>query len=163
MKNKTYNIITIGCQMNKSDSERIAGYLENLGYKWSDNKYQADLAVINTCGVRQSAEDRIYGIIPSIKKKNSKAKIILTGCLSQRKDVQKRLRDKVDIWLPIVNLPKLNKLLRVTRYALRETDYLKLRPKHSSVFSAFVPIGNGCNNFCSYCVVPMARGREIYR
>ncbi|MBU4319416.1 MAG: tRNA (N6-isopentenyl adenosine(37)-C2)-methylthiotransferase MiaB, partial [Proteobacteria bacterium] len=120
MKNKTYNIITLGCQMNKSDSERMAGYLEKLGYILHNDRYGAGLVVVNTCGVRQSAEDRIYGIIPSIKKKNSKAKIILTGCLSQRKDVQKRLRDKVDIWLPIVNLPKLNKLLRVTRYALRE-------------------------------------------
>ncbi|MEA3272723.1 MAG: tRNA (N6-isopentenyl adenosine(37)-C2)-methylthiotransferase MiaB, partial [Patescibacteria group bacterium] len=107
MKNKTYNIITIGCQMNKSDSERIAGYLENLGYKWFDDRNKADLVVVNTCGVRQSAEDRVYGIIPRIKKKNPKTKIILTGCLSERKDVQKRLMDKVDLWLPTLQIPNL--------------------------------------------------------
>ncbi|MBU1870941.1 tRNA (N6-isopentenyl adenosine(37)-C2)-methylthiotransferase MiaB, partial [Patescibacteria group bacterium] len=84
---KKYYIITIGCQMNKSDSERIAGKLEELGYKRSDNKYQADLVVINTCGVRQTAEDRIYGFIPEIKKKNFNVKIIVTGCLVYRKDV----------------------------------------------------------------------------
>ncbi|MBU1062686.1 tRNA (N6-isopentenyl adenosine(37)-C2)-methylthiotransferase MiaB, partial [Patescibacteria group bacterium] len=61
---KKYHIITIGCQMNKSDSERIAGKLEELGYKRSDNKYQADLVIVNTCGVRQSAENRLYGLIP---------------------------------------------------------------------------------------------------
>ena len=185
---KTYHIITIGCQMNKSDSERVAGYLENLGYKWSDNKYQADLVAVNTCGVRQSAEDRAYGIIPRIKKANPKVKIILTGCLSERKDVQRRLKDKVDLWLPIVDLPKLSNFInfinpcytspltpllpalsdgvKIRREELKgggESDYLNLQPKYSSAFSAFVPIGNGCDNFCAYCVVPRARGREVYR
>lgn len=153
---QTYHIITIGCQMNKSDSERIAGYLEKLGINYEADKYQADLVVVNTCGVRQSAEDRAYGIIPKIKKVNPKVKIILTGCLSERKDVKKRLGNKVDIWLPIVNLGKLSKKLQYD-------NYLKLQPKYKSKFSAFVPIGNGCNNFCAYCVVPMARGREVYR
>ncbi len=181
---KTYNIITIGCQMNKSDSERVAGYLENFGYKLTDNKYQADLVVVNTCGVRQSAEDRAYGIIPMIKKQNPKAKIILTGCLSERKDVQRRLKDKVDIWLPIIQIPNLKSQITNHRFngippskliikrrdksqipnnKLQICDYLKLQPKYSSKFSAFVPIGNGCDNFCTYCVVPYARGREVYR
>ena len=162
-RRKTYNIITIGCQMNKSDSERIAGYLEKNGFKLTNDRSQADLVVVNTCGVRQSAEDRIYGIIPAIKKRNPKAKIILAGCLSKRKDVQKRLKSKVDIWLPIIDLPKLSQTLRVTRYALREKDYLSISPRYDSEFSAFVPIGNGCNNYCAYCVVPYARGREVYR
>ncbi len=160
---KTYHIITIGCQMNKSDSERIAGYLNNLGYRRSDNKYQADLVIANTCGIRQSAEDRVYGIIPRIKKKNPTVKIILAGCLSERKDVQQRLKNNVDIWLPIKKLPKLNKVLGSKSVDFYNDDYLKIEPKYQSKFSAFVPIGNGCNNFCSYCVVPYARGREIYR
>jgi len=163
MSNKKYHIITIGCQMNKSDSERIAGYLEGLDYKQIADKYQADLVVINTCGVRQSAEDRVYGIIPRIKCYNPNAKVVLTGCLSERRDVQKKLKDKVDIWLPIINLPRFSKMLRVASCKLREDNYLKLRPKYNSQISAFVPIGNGCNNFCSYCVVPYARGREVYR
>ena len=134
--------------MNKSDSERLAGVLEKQGYKKTSDKYRADLVVVNTCGVRQSAEDRIYGLVPRIKKENKKAKIILTGCLVERADVKKRLAAVVDIWLPINQIAD---------------DYLKIKPKYNSEFSVFVPIGNGCDNFCSYCVVPYARGRETYR
>jgi len=150
---KIYHIITIGCQMNKSDSERMASVLEKRGYKWTQNKYKADLVVVNTCGVRQMAEDRIYGLIPEIRKKNKKVKIILTGCLVNRKDVRNRLKNYVDIWLPIAQMQN----------AECQNDYLKIRPKYESEFSAYVPIGNGCNNYCSYCVVPYARGQEIYR
>ncbi len=154
--------------MNKADSERIAGYLEDLGYEWAEDRTLANLVVLTTCGVRQSAEDRIYGLIPKIKKENKNTKIILTGCLSEREDVRKRLEGKVDIWLPIKELPKLSKLLKPTPSSSEEgnfddCDYLKLNPKYNSKFSAFVPIGNGCDNFCSYCVVPYARGREVYR
>ena len=166
MKNKTYYIITIGCQMNKSDSERIAGFLESNGYKLADNKYQSDLVVITTCGVRQSAEDRIYGIIPRLKKENSQTKIVITGCLSKREDVKKRLKNKVDYWLPISELSDLGNYLGLDSENISEEykeDYLKFSPNYSSEFSAFVPIGNGCDNFCTYCVVPYARGREVYR
>ena len=154
---KTYHIITIGCQMNKSDSERLAGRLEQNDYKKTDNKYQADLIVVNTCGVRQAAEDRVYGLIPEIKKANKKAKVILTGCLAGREDVKNRLNKYVDEWLPI------DKIFNFQINARCEGDYFKVKPKYESKFSAFVPIGNGCNNFCSYCVVPYARGREVYR
>lgn len=154
---KTYYIITIGCQMNKSDSERIAGFLEQQGYKQAENKYSANLAVVNTCGIRQSAEDRIYGLIPEIREKNKKAKIILTGCLAERKDVRRRLKKYVDLWMPIGQMA-------IRRPAdKRQKDYFKIIPKYQSKFSAFVPIGNGCNNFCSYCAVPYARGREVWR
>jgi tRNA-2-methylthio-N6-dimethylallyladenosine synthase len=164
---KTYYIITIGCQMNKSDSERVAAYLEGFGYSLAKNEIKAGLVVLTTCGVRQTAEDRVYGLVGKIKKKNPKAKIILTGCLSEREDVRRRLKDKVDIWLPIAELPNL--VSRITyrisqvKPNIQHCDYLKIKPKYSSEFSAFVPIGNGCNNFCAYCVVPYARGREIYR
>lgn len=134
--------------MNKSDSERVAAVLEKQGYRWTGNKYRSDLVVVNTCGVRQSAEDRVYGLVPRIKKENKKAKIILTGCLVARVDVKRRLKEYVDVWLPINQIAD---------------DYLKVKPKYNSEFSVFVPIGNGCNNFCSYCVVPYARGREVWR
>lgn len=164
---KTYHIITIGCQMNKSDSERLASVLEKQGYKKTDNKLRADLVVVNTCGVRQMAEDRIYGLIPAIKKANKKAKIVLTGCLVNRKDVKNRLKDYVDIWLPIgqitnFQIPMTNKFSNPNDQ-LKCQDYLKIKPKYESNFSAYIPIGNGCDNFCSYCVVPYARGREAYR
>jgi len=149
--------------MNKSDSERIAGYLENLGYKESDNRKEAELVIITTCGVRQSAEDRVYGLVPKIKKENKRARIILTGCLSEREDVKKRLNNQVEIWLPVKKLPLLAFLLAKKECRPFNGDYLKLKPKYNSRLAAFVPIGNGCNNFCAYCVVPYARGREIYR
>ncbi|MDP3043476.1 MAG: MiaB/RimO family radical SAM methylthiotransferase [bacterium] len=173
---KTYYIITIGCQMNKSDSERIAGHLEKRGYKKSAEREKAGLVILVTCGVRQSAEDRIYGLVPKIKKENPKVKIILTGCLVNREDVKRRLNGYVDAWMPInkifnfqfsifnqfTNFQFSNKKQK-DKISCDKDDYLSIKPKYSSKFSAFVPIGNGCNNFCSYCVVPRARGREVYR
>jgi tRNA-2-methylthio-N6-dimethylallyladenosine synthase len=160
---KTYHIITIGCQMNVSDSERIAAYLESRGFANEPDRNKAGLVILNTCGVRQSAENRIYGLIPEIKKKNPRAKIILTGCLAERKDVKKRLSAVVDIWLLIKNLPDLYRELHLAKKQAVKKDYLDIIPKVNSDFSVFIPIGNGCDNFCSYCVVPYARGREQYR
>jgi tRNA-2-methylthio-N6-dimethylallyladenosine synthase len=165
---KTYHIITIGCQMNKSDSERIAGYLDSYGLKSVEKYQQADVVIINTCGVRQSAEDRVYGLAPKIKKENKKAclrrqaKLVITGCLANREDVKKRLAGVVDVWLAINDLAKLAEKLKLGR-ANKIKNYLEIPAKHESRISAFVPIGNGCNNFCAYCVVPYARGQEIYR
>jgi len=164
-KTKTYNIFVIGCQMNKSDSERIAGYLEGFGCAPVEDVNRADFAIITTCGVRQSAEDRVYGLIPRIKKNNPEAKIILTGCLSGRKDVIERLSGRVDVWLPIAELESLGKKLGLEKEKEESSlsGYLGLNPKYDSSYSAFVPIGNGCDNFCAYCVVPYARGRETWR
>lgn len=164
-----YHIFTIGCQMNKSDSERIAALLEAQGMMPAAARAQADLVVITTCGVRQSAEDRIYGLVPRIKKDNPDAKIVLTGCLAHREDVRKILHDQVDIFLDINDLVQLD--ISALGFSTREyaglddvsSSYLDIAPRYSSTFSAFVPIGNGCNNFCTYCVVPYARGRESYR
>ncbi|KKR20066.1 MAG: (Dimethylallyl)adenosine tRNA methylthiotransferase MiaB [Parcubacteria group bacterium GW2011_GWE2_39_37] len=160
---KTYHIITIGCQMNKSDSERMANFLEELGYETTEEKYKADLVIINTCGVRQLAEDRIYGFVPRIKKENPKVKIVITGCLSGRTDVQRRMNDYVDLWLLTKDMTKLAEFLNKADKRELPDSYLKIKPKYDSTFSALVPIGNGCDNFCTYCVVPHARGREVYR
>lgn len=168
-----YFIITIGCQMNISDSERLASFLEGAGFKLAKKESEADLLILNTCGIRQMAEDRIYGLIAKIKKQNPEIKILLTGCLSKREDVMKRAIGKVDWFLPIGDMaliPALmagadNKLkFSLDSYRLKNGEkYLKVKPKYESTYSAVVPIGNGCNNFCSYCVVPYARGREVYR
>ena len=170
MHYQSYHIITIGCQMNKSDSERIASYLNSKRIINTDQK-SADLVIINTCGVRQKAEDRIYGLVDQIKKDNQNSDIIITGCLAKRKDVIKRLESRVKLFMPINELPKMveilsNKVDDKSLDNLRENQgekYLEIEPNYSSSFSAYVPIGNGCNNFCSYCVVPYARGREVYR
>ena len=173
---KKYHLITIGCQMNKSDSERMAAVLESQGLKKTDKRKSADLIVLVTCGVRQSAEDRIYGLVNQIKKDNQKTKIVLTGCLAGRADVKSRLTEKVDFWVPIGLISNFqfpispSAPLRAGKFQIPKIiskklncEYLNIVPKYTSKFSAFVPIGNGCDNFCSYCVVPYARGREVYR
>ncbi len=173
MKNNkmTYYIITIGCQMNKADSERIAGFLEDNNYYENKDYIKADLIIINTCGVRQTAEDRVYGLVKEIRQKNKLANLVITGCLSKREDVKKRLKNQVNLYLAINQLPDLFKLLKNSNYLspyekkrlVKGEKYLEIKAKHQTNFSAFVPIGNGCNNFCSYCVVPYARGKELYR
>ena len=164
----TYNIITIGCQMNRADSERLASYLEKLGFKHNPDFLLAKVVIFVTCGVKQSAEDRIHGLINQIFKNNKKTVIVVTGCLSERDDLQKSLGERVKIWFNISDLLNLDKRLikffpKIKLIKNKKKSYLDLKADYSSSFSAFVPIGNGCNNFCSYCVVPYARGREVYR
>ncbi len=127
--------------MNKSDSEKIATVLEKTGYKPASKIDEAALVVINMCSVRQSAVDRVYGLTPKFKK--LKAKTILTGCV-----LKKDRRKFVKLFDEIVNIKDLIK---------------GMEQEHSNKFSALVPIMRGCNNFCSYCVVPYVRGREISR
>jgi tRNA-2-methylthio-N6-dimethylallyladenosine synthase len=161
---KKYWITTYGCQMNHSDSEQVAAVLENIDYKKSSNIGKADLIVVNMCSVRQSAVDRIYGKIKDFSKlkvKNKKLKVILTGCIL-KKD-KKKFKKAFDFILNIKDLPKLPKLLD-TRYSTLNTEsYLKTKPKYQTSFSAHIPIMTGCNNFCTYCVVPYTRGRENSR
>ncbi len=134
-----YYIITYGCQMNKNDSERIAMFLENLGYQPASKENEADLILINMCSVRQSAVDRVYAKVDKYFKNK---KIILAGCILKRD--KEKLKNKVsEFWHP--------------------DKYFDCLPKYQSKLSAFVPIITGCNNFCSYCVVPYTRGREKSR
>ncbi|PKM87492.1 tRNA (N6-isopentenyl adenosine(37)-C2)-methylthiotransferase MiaB [Candidatus Falkowbacteria bacterium HGW-Falkowbacteria-2] len=168
-----YHIITIGCQMNKADSERVAAFLESRNYTYKKDWLGVDLVILTTCGIRQSAEDRVYGLVNQIRKNNPKAAVVITGCLAKREDVMRRLKGRVDLFMPINELPNIFALLKDCRQdgtlsseevrALSGEKYLTITPRYESDFSAFVPIGNGCNNFCSYCVVPYARGREVYR
>lgn len=161
---KKYFIKTFGCQMNHSDSERIAAVLEANGLKSTSNIEEADLAIFNTCGVRQMAEDRVYGQIHNLATHNPKLIIIVTGCLANRKDVQRRLKDKVDLFTEIKDFPaSIECLFAKNNKRQYPGDYLKIIPKHKNDFQAYIPIMTGCNNFCSYCVVPYARGREISR
>ena len=169
--NLKYHIVIIGCAMNVSDGERLKGVLEDIGMQETDDRDKADVLVMTTCGVRQKAEDRVYGIVPRVKKHNPGNITVLTGCLSKRKDVRERLKGSVDIWLDAADMHKFGEIL-VSKMGLdlgseskvsSLKNYLALHPKYSSKFSAFVPIGNGCNNWCTYCVVPRARGKEVYR
>ncbi|MEK7598296.1 MAG: tRNA (N6-isopentenyl adenosine(37)-C2)-methylthiotransferase MiaB [Patescibacteria group bacterium] len=183
---KKYYIKTLGCQMNHSDSERIAACLESCGFSplpgadlSAEALAKADLVVFNTCGVRQMAEDRAYGQIHNLRKSSKKVKIVLTGCLANRKDVQRRLKNKVNLFFTINDFKTFENFiiknsLKIENLKLKITQsnntpnkesiaYLSIKPKHANKFQAYIPIMTGCNNFCSYCVVPYARGREVSR
>jgi tRNA dimethylallyltransferase len=133
-----YYIVTFGCQMNYSDSQKIAAKLENLGHKKSANQKAADLLIFNACSVRQGAINRVYGQLANFPNK----KIIVAGCVLP-KDKQKLRQKGVQIWQP--------------------NEYFYEPPIRENNFSALIPIMTGCNNFCSYCVVPFTRGREKSR
>jgi len=156
----TYFIKTFGCQMNKSDSERIAFVLEKIGYQKAKNINQADLVIINMCSVRQSAVDRVYGLISKLKIENSKLKIFVTGCILPSD--KRKFQNKVDLIFNIKDLPKLSENLGIKSLNLPK-NYLEIPALYSSSFSAYVPIMTGCNNFCTYCVVPYTRGPEYSR
>jgi len=152
-----YYIITHGCQMNISDSERFAGALEYLGFELS-SQLEADLLIINICSVKQSAVDKALA-----HKKNDNQKVIITGCyLNKDKE-----RFDADYFMRIDKLKDLDDVLNRLGFNINKSldisHYLDLTPLYGSKISALVPIMTGCNNFCSYCVVPYVRDREISR
>ncbi len=172
-----YYIKVFGCQMNYSDAERIATILEKYGIKPAALIEEADFVIFVTCSVRQSAEDRVYGQINNIRKKYPKKIIVLTGCLAHRKDIKKKLNNRVNLFFPINDFEKfenwiIGNYLGIGNWELgipaqkncqSEKNYLSIKPRYSSVYSAYVPVMTGCNNFCTYCVVPYARGCEYSR
>jgi len=168
--------------MNKNDSERIAGLLSGIGMECTDDEKEADLVLLNSCSVRQTAEDRVMGKVRTLnksRKKNPDLLIGVTGCMAGR-DKDGRLKKKVpgaDLWFATadsINLPRWIAELRPLWLdgaqppltpPLKEgnNDFLKIKPHYHSDKQAFVTIQTGCSNFCTYCVVPSARGVEENR
>jgi len=151
--------------MNQSDSERIAAVLDSIGWEKSKNQKEADLILVNACSVRQTAIDRIWGQTKNfakLREKNKKLKTILTGCvLSKDKN---KFRKIFDLILDIKDLPKLPGIINAQyKKGVPSENYLKIKPNYQSSFVAYVPIMTGCNNFCSFCVVPYTRGQETSR
>ncbi len=168
-----YHIITFGCQMNKSDSERMASLLNGVGLESTDEKEKADVILVNTCSVRKSAEDRVFGKIKSfklLKKEKPNLIIGITGCMPGRDREGAMLRKLpiVDLYFPTADMGQLPRWIGELRPELVNSediveDYLKIKPEYHSKHQAFVSIQTGCNNFCTYCVVPFARGLEKNR
>ncbi len=171
---KHYYLITFGCQMNKNDSERARALLSCLGMKETANFKKADVILVNTCSVRQTAEDRTSGInrkVLQLRKSKPELVFVVTGCMPGR-DKDGRLRKKIpsaDLFFPIADLPRLPAWLKELRptwfdFNFEEVrEYWDINPKREKKHKASITIQIGCNNFCSYCVVPYARGREKNR
>ncbi|MDD5725992.1 MAG: tRNA (N6-isopentenyl adenosine(37)-C2)-methylthiotransferase MiaB [Patescibacteria group bacterium] len=173
MKRPSYFIQTYGCQMNTNDSERLSGLLKSIGLDESLVEKEANLIIFNTCSVRAHAEERIYGRMEELmerKKKGEDVLITVTGCMAGR-DKTGELRRRLgmaDLFFAtpdMVNLPRWIAELRPEWIISGDVaeDYLKINPLRQKAYQAYVTIQTGCNHFCTYCVVPYARGLERNR
>ncbi len=168
---------TYGCQQNVSDSERMKGLLQQMGYVFTDKVEEADFILCNTCAVREHAEDRVYGNVGALKH-HKRARpdciIALCGCMMQQRQVADRIQKSyphVDIVFGTHALHRLPELIwrRLTGGRVFDLDAADERiveglpVKRDSAFRGWLPIMYGCNNFCTYCIVPYVRGRERSR
>ncbi len=173
-----YHIVTYGCQMNVHESEKIAGILREKGYDTETPLEEADIIVFNTCCIRENAENHAFGNIGALKKLKKKRKdliIAVGGCMAQEAGKAQLLREKfpfIDIVFGTHNLPRLGEFIdrkRAQKKAVVEVSEAReetedhIAPVRTSYPNAWVNIMYGCNNFCTYCIVPYVRGRERSR
>lgn len=176
--NKRYLIKTYGCQMNVHESEKIAGQLQTLGYEETQTAEDADVIVFNTCCVRENAEQHAFGNIGMYKKLKKEKKdlvIAVCGCMTQQGEFAKKLSATfpfVDVIIGTYNIDEFGKILqktvdtkkRIVEILDKNGDICEeITPYRSSYPNAWVNIAYGCNNFCTYCIVPYVRGRERSR
>lgn len=175
---KKYMVQTYGCQMNEHDSEKISWILESMGYSLTDQVAKSDLIIYNTCAVRKSAEDKVMGQLGELKRekrKNPNLILAVCGCMMQREEIVEIVTSKykqVDIIFGTNNIQKLPELIEEhlkTKDTVIDID-IDTKEIDESIdanrkydFKAFVNIMHGCNNFCTYCIVPYTRGREVSR
>lgn len=178
-KNKKYCVVTYGCQMNLHESEKIAGILENMGMSTVDAPENADVVVFNTCCIRDTAERRALGNIgkmKELKKKNKNLLIVVTGCMTQQNGFAENMKERyqyVDVILGTHNISDLENQIKIrlekkkrVASVLNTDGYIddETTPvTRTSYPNAWVNINYGCNNFCTYCIVPYVRGRERSR
>ena len=176
-KELKYNILTMGCQLNENDSEKLCGMLEKMGYIRTDNFQEADLNLFNTCCVRENAEDRLFGKLGELKRRKEENGTIIAigGCMMQEKHITNKIKESypfVDIIFGTHTLYRFPEdLYKALKEKKKQEDvldidgeiYEDLPIKRDSNIKASVTIMNGCNNFCTYCIVPYVRGRERSR
>jgi tRNA-2-methylthio-N6-dimethylallyladenosine synthase len=175
---KKYHIVTLGCQMNVRDSETIAGMLDEMGLTPAENREGADLVLYNTCCVRENAENRALGNViwlKELKKKKPEMLICVGGCMMQESGVADALKARypfIDLIFGTHTLPRLPELLFraltekqpvVEEFDVDGVIAEGLPVRRSGKHAAFINVMYGCNNFCSYCIVPYVRGRERSR
>lgn len=173
-----YHIVTYGCQMNVHESEKIAGILRRMGYIETQTLENADIIVFNTCCIRENAENHAFGNIGALKKlkkQNPRLIIAVGGCMTQEKGKTEILKNKfpfIDIMFGALNFEELESLIvrkkqekkRVVEIREQAGEIVEtIEPYRTSYPNAWVNITYGCNNFCSYCIVPYVRGRERSR
>ena len=176
-KSLQYSILTMGCQLNENDSEKIAGMIEQMGYKKAKNPNDADLYLINTCCVRENAEEKLFGKIGELKNKKQNKDIIIAigGCMMQEEHITNKIKKSYpfvdiifgthtlyrlpeDIYKSILRKEKIKDVIDIDGEV-----YEGIPVKRTDNKKALVTIMYGCNNFCSYCIVPYVRGRERSR
>lgn len=179
---RSYFIQTYGCQMNHSDSERVDSVLANLGLEKAPEMDDADLILFNTCSIRQKAEDRVYGFMKhmaQLRKQRPHLLVGITGCMVRKTATKtQEERDKLfdiinelDLTLRIEELPKLPNLLKTMWPSMmlpmtkdeELESYFNVQPNYKNPVQAYVPISMGCDNFCTFCIVPYSRRREMSR
>lgn len=170
-----YIIVTYGCQMNVHESEKLAYICEKMGYVLTDKREDADLIIFNTCAIREGAEDRVFGnvgALKKLKKKRPNVIIAVCGCMTQKEQTANYILKTfpfVDIVIGTFNLPNFEYYINAVKKGrqlelLNEGDPDESVPyKRTSGENAWVNIMQGCNNFCTYCIVPYVRGREKSR
>lgn len=171
-------VITYGCQQNVADSEKIKGMLEQMGYDFTEDRLSAKLIIFNTCAVREHAEDRVFGnvgALKSYKRENPDAVIALCGCMMQQKHIADKIKKSypfVDLVFGTHNIHCLPELIyraltgRKRVFEIPDMDGAiaeGVPVKRDNDAKAWLPIMYGCNNFCTYCIVPYVRGRERSR
>ena len=176
MDPRTYSVVTYGCQMNEHDSERLSGLLENAGYVAAPDGAQADVVVFNTCAVRENADNRLYGnlghLLP-VKKSHPGMQIAVGGCLAQKdRGTITKKAPWVDVVFGTHNIGSLPALLERARHngeaqveivEALETFPSTLPARRESPYAGWVSISVGCNNTCTFCIVPSLRGKERNR
>ncbi|HZG57362.1 tRNA (N6-isopentenyl adenosine(37)-C2)-methylthiotransferase MiaB [Paenibacillus sp.] len=174
---KKYLVTTYGCQMNEHDSETMKGMLESMGFAATEDKREADVILLNTCAIRENAEDKVFGELGHLKHlKLERPNLVLgvCGCMSQEEGVVKRIMAKhqhVDLIFGTHNIHRLPKLLQDAYYDKemvvevwsKEGDIVENMPKKREGMKAWVNIMYGCDKFCTYCIVPYTRGKERSR
>ncbi len=175
--NKTYFVKTYGCQMNEHDSENIRAILEDLGFRPSDDIYDSDLVILNTCAIRENAHNKVFGLLGRIKHNKESRDVIVgfCGCMAQEEHVVNLIEKKykyIDFVFGTHNIHKLPTILktvmekneRVIEVYNRPTEILEDIPvKRDSNIKAWVNIMLGCDKFCTYCIVPYTRGTQRSR
>ena len=177
-KNKTYHIITYGCQMNVHDSENISAIMEDLGYTRNEDMDTSDVIILNTCAIRENAHNKVTGMLGRIKHlKETRPEIItmLCGCMAQEEGIANMLKDKYK-WVNVVfgthnihMIPTylLNNLKDQTQelevFSIEGNVYEGIPVKRDSKYTAWVNIMYGCDKFCTYCIVPYTRGKQRSR